>query len=119
MRDAPLIALLLVGAITASAASAALPDAPLPEGLSAEERRDIDAFRRASASVVFITNYTRQVDFFSFDAVETPSGTGSGFVWDKEGHIVTNFHVIEDGTKFSVTLGDAEYDAALVGAAPD
>jgi len=119
MRDAPLIALLLVGAITARAASASLPDAPLPEGLSAEERRDIDAFRRASASVVFITNYTRQVDFFSFDAVETPSGTGSGFVWDKEGHIVTNFHVIEDGTKFSVTLGDAEYDAALVGAAPD
>jgi S1-C subfamily serine protease len=98
---------------------AALPDAPLPNGLSAEERRDIDVFRRASASVVYITNFTRQVDVFSFDAVETPAGTGSGFVWDKDGHIVTNFHVIEDGTKFSVTLGDAEFDAVLVGAAPD
>jgi len=119
MRGAPLLALLLVGAIAAHVSMAALPDAPLPEGLSAEERRDIDVFRRASGSVVFITNYTRQVDFFSFDAVETPSGTGSGFVWDKEGHIVTNFHVIEDGTKFSVTLGDADYDAVLVGVAPD
>ncbi len=119
MRGAPLLALLLGGLIAAQVSVAALPDPPLPEGLSAEERRDIDVFRRASGSVVFITNYTRQVDFFSFDAVETPSGTGSGFVWDKEGHIVTNFHVIEDGTKFSVTLGDADYDAVLVGAAPD
>jgi S1-C subfamily serine protease len=109
----------VVAAVTVQSPASPLADAPLPEGLSAEERRDIDVFRRASASVVFITNFTRQVDFFSFDAVETPSGTGSGFVWDKNGHIVTNFHVIEDGTKFSVTLGDADYDATLVGAAPD
>jgi S1-C subfamily serine protease len=119
MRASPLVALLLFGATGVRAQAAPVPDAPLPPGLSAEERRDIDVFRRASASVVFITNFTRQVDFFSFDAVETPSGTGSGFVWDKSGHIVTNFHVIEDGTKFSVTLGDTEYDAAVVGAAPD
>ena len=119
MRGTPWFALLLGCVIAARVAVAALPVPPLPEGLSAEERRDIDVFRRASDSVVFITNYTRQIDFFSFDAVETPSGTGSGFVWDKEGHIVTNFHVIEDGTKFSVTLNDAEYDAVLVGAAPD
>ena len=118
-RLAPLLALLVAGAVAVQSPAAPLPDPPLPEGLSAEERRDIDVFRRASASVVYITNFTRQVDFFSFDAVETPSGTGSGFVWDKDGHIVTNFHVIEDGTKFSVTLGDAEYDATLVGAAPD
>jgi len=103
----------------ASAAATESPDAPLPEGLSPEERRDISVFRHASASVVYITNYTRQIDFFSFDAVETPRGTGSGFVWDKDGHIVTNFHVIEDGTKFSITLGDTEYDATFVGGAPD
>jgi S1-C subfamily serine protease len=118
-RRVSLAAGLLFGVVTACRGAAPIPDAPLPDGLSADERRDIDVFRRASASVVFITNYTRQVDFFSFDAVETPAGSGSGFVWDKEGHIVTNFHVIEDGTKFSVTLGDAEYDATLVGAAPD
>ena len=118
-RHAPLTALLVFHAVTACYGATPLPDAPLPDGLSADERRDIDVFRRASASVIFITNYTRQLDFFSFDAVETPSGTGSGFVWDKQGHIVTNYHVIENGTKFSVTLGDAEYDASVVGAAPD
>jgi len=124
---------LLLGVVTACGGAAPAPaapaeaavlsappaEAPLPEGLSAEERRDIDVFRRASASVVFITNYARQLDFFSFDAVETPAGTGSGFVWDKEGHIVTNYHVIEDGSKFSVTLGESEYEASVVGAAPD
>jgi S1-C subfamily serine protease len=119
MRRVPVLAFLLIGAVTGSRGAAPIPYPPLPDGLSSEERRDIDVFRRASASVVFITNYTRQIDFFSFDAVETPSGTGSGFVWDTEGHIVTNYHVIEDGTKFSVTLGDAEYDATVVGAAPD
>ena len=112
-------AALLAGAITVCGGAAPLPEAPLPDGLSAEERRDIDVFRKASQSVVFITNYTRQIDYFSLDAVETPSGTGSGFVWDKEGHIVTNFHVIEDGAKFSVTLGNSEYDATVVGTAPD
>ena len=103
----------------ASRPAAESPDAPLPEGLTNEERRDIGVFRRGAASVVFITNYSRQVDFFSFDAVDTPRGTGSGFVWDKQGHIVTNYHVIEDGTKFSVALGDGEYEAEVVGAAPD
>ncbi len=114
IRRLTLLAFVLAGAVTACRGAD-----PLPEGISAEERRDIEVFRRGSASVVFITNYTRQIDFFSFDAVDTPSGTGSGFVWDREGHIVTNFHVIEDGTKFSVTLGDAEYEAVVVGAAPD
>jgi S1-C subfamily serine protease len=113
-------ALVAVASIVLSfGAAAGVPDAPLPDGLSSEERRDIDVFRRASSSVVFITNFTRQIDFFSFDAVDTPSGTGSGFVWDHDGHIVTNYHVIEDGSKFSVTIGDAEYDATVIGAAPD
>jgi S1-C subfamily serine protease len=103
----------------ASTLATEAPDAPLPEGLTPEERRDIGVFRKASASVVYITNFARQVDVFSFDAVDAPQGSGSGFVWDKEGHIVTNFHVIEDGNKFSVTLGDEEYDATLVGAAAD
>jgi S1-C subfamily serine protease len=94
-------------------------EAPLPEGLSPEERRDIGVFRRASESVVYITNFARQIDLFSFDAIEAPRGSGSGFVWDRNGHIVTNYHVIEEGTTFSVTLGDEDYDATLVGVAPD
>jgi S1-C subfamily serine protease len=92
----------------------------LPEGLGAEERRDIDVFRRASASVVYITAIAVRRDFWSFDVMQIPQGTGSGFVWDKQGHIVTNFHVIEEGDRFSVTLADqSEWEATVVGTAPD
>lgn len=72
--------------------------APLPEGLTPEEKRDIEVFRRAQASVVFITSVALRRDIFSFDAQQIPQGTGSGIVWDRQGHIVTNFHVIQDGT---------------------
>ncbi len=96
------------------------PLTPIPEGLGLEERRDIEVFRRASASVVFITSIALRRDFWSFDVMQIPQGTGSGFVWDKRGDIVTNFHVIESGDKFSVTLADqSEWDAEVVGAAPD
>ena len=92
----------------------------LPEGLTGEEKRDIDVFRRASASVVFITSLAVQRDVFSFDEATIPQGTGSGFVWDPKGHVVTNFHVIQQGDRFSVTLSDqSEWDARVVGAAPE
>ena len=100
--------------------AAAAPLTPISEGLGPEERRDIEVFRRASASVVFITSIALRRDFWSFDVMQIPQGTGSGFVWDKRGDIVTNFHVIESGDKFSVTLADqSEWDAEVVGAAPD
>jgi S1-C subfamily serine protease len=96
------------------------PASPLPEGLGPDERRDIEVFRRASASVVFITSIALRRDFWSFDVMQIPQGTGSGFVWDKKGHVVTNFHVIESGDKFSVTLADqSEWDADVVGTASD
>lgn len=93
--------------------------ADLPPELSPEERRDIEVFRRASASTVYITSIAYTRDFSSFDVSAIPQGSGSGFVWDKQGHIVTNFHVIEQGDKFSVTLGEDEYEAEVVGAAAD
>jgi S1-C subfamily serine protease len=94
--------------------------APLPEGLSAEEKRDIDVFRRASQSVVFITNIALRRDIFSLDVQAIPQGTGSGFVWDALGHVVTNFHVVENGDRFSVTLADqSEHEAEVVGVAED
>ncbi len=100
--------------------AAATSSEPLPEGLGVEERRDIEVFRRASASVVFITSIALRRDFWSFDVLQIPQGTGSGFVWDKRGNIVTNYHVIEAGDKFSVTLADqSEWDAEVVGAAPE
>jgi S1-C subfamily serine protease len=103
-----------------SPAAASAPLTPIPEGLGPEERRDIEVFKRASDSVVFITSIALRRDFWSFDVMQIPQGTGSGFVWDKRGDIVTNFHVIESGDKFSVTLADqSEWEAEVVGAAPD
>ena len=92
----------------------------LPEGLSPEETRNIEIFRRASASVVFITNIALRRDFFTLNVFEIPQSSGSGFVWDSEGHIVTNFHVIEGGSSFSVTLADqSSWEATVTGVAPD
>jgi S1-C subfamily serine protease len=95
-----------------------MPDAT-PDRLTLEESRNIEVFRRASDSVVFITSIAVSRDFF-FDADQIPEGSGSGFVWDRDGHIVTNFHVIEQAQKLAVTLVDqSEWDAKVVGVAPD
>ncbi|HUG36387.1 MAG TPA: trypsin-like peptidase domain-containing protein [Candidatus Limnocylindrales bacterium] len=94
--------------------------APLPPGLSPEEQRDIEVFRRAQPSVVFITSIALRRGLLSFDVQQIPQGTGSGFVWDRQGHIVTNFHVVQEGDAFSVTLADqSEWEAKVVGAAPE
>jgi len=87
--------------------------------LDAEERHTIDLFKQAQRSVAFITTRVEQVDFWTRNVFEVPSGSGSGFVWDDRGHVVTNYHVIENADSAKVTIGDAEYDATIVGAARD
>ena len=88
--------------------------------LSDEEKATIQLFEDAAPSVVFITTSNVRVDFFSRKATEIPRGTGSGFVWDQQGHIVTNFHVLQGADKATVTLADGGvYEASLVGVAPD
>src|SRR5439155_1561308 len=90
------------------------------QDLTPEERRTIEIFRRARPSVVFITSLALRRGLFTLDVQQIPSGTGSGFVWDREGHVVTNFHVIQQGDAFSVTLADqSEWEARVVGAAPE
>jgi len=100
---------------------AAVPRAVTPrEGLKLEERATIALFRQASPSVVYITTLARQRDFFSLNIEAIPQGSGSGFIWDQDGHIITNFHVIQGASSAKVTLADhAEWAAQLVGAAPD
>ena len=96
------------------------PVAPPPPELGADERATMAVFDKVSRSVVFISNTAIQRDFWSLDTLEVPQGSGSGFVWNKQGHIVTNFHVIYGANSIKVTLGDrAEYKAAVIGVDPD
>jgi S1-C subfamily serine protease len=99
----------------------ATPRAVTPRGpLLAEEQNQIEIFRKTSPSVVHITTLETQRDFFSLNVQQVPRGTGTGFVWDERGHVVTNFHVIQGASAARVTLSDqSTHQASLVGAFPD
>jgi S1-C subfamily serine protease len=95
-------------------------DPVIPSTLGADERDNIQIFRDASASVAYITNTALRRDFFSLNVFEIPQGTGSGFIWDRKGHIVTNYHVIYGAEAIDVTLFDqSSYRAKLVGVDPN
>ena len=114
------VALLAVPALVQSKADV-LPRAVAPRGpLNADELAHIDVFKKTSPSVVHITSLGVQRDMFSMNVQQVPRGTGTGFVWDGDGHIVTNFHVIQGANAARVTLADqSSYDARLVGQFPD
>jgi S1-C subfamily serine protease len=101
-----------------TATAQARPVAGRPD-LDAEERHTIALFKDAQRSVAFITTQVEQVDFWTRNVFELPAGTGSGFVWDDRGHVVTNFHVVQDSDSQKVTLGDTQYEARTVGFARD
>lgn len=80
-----------------------------------DEENTIKVFKAASASVVYVTNVAIIRSPY-MDEQAIPQGTGSGFVWDRKGHVVTNFHVVQGGNAFLVTLGDqTQLEARLVG----
>jgi S1-C subfamily serine protease len=88
--------------------------------LGADEQSTIDVFSKFSRSVVHITSLQTRRDRMTLDLAEIPQGTGSGFVWDQDGHIVTNFHVVQLGDRAAVTLNDnTTYPATIIGTAPD
>ncbi|MEJ6615091.1 MAG: trypsin-like peptidase domain-containing protein [Saprospiraceae bacterium] len=85
-----------------------------------EEEATIKLFEESAPSVVFITTSTVRQDYWSRNVTEIPAGNGSGFIWDREGHIVTNYHVIEKADKAQVTLSDqTTWDAELIGIEPN
>ncbi len=87
--------------------------------LAADEKATIDLFSSCSPSVVYITTAVRRNNL-NLQITEIPQGTGSGFVWDDQGHIVTNYHVIENSDTAYVTLNDqTTWTARRVGVAPD
>ncbi len=109
-------------AVAASESAApAAPRAVVARGdLAADELNNIEVFKSVSPSVVHITTLERAASLFSTDVSQVPRGTGTGFMWDERGHIVTNFHVIQGANGARVTLSDqSTYSASLVGVFPD
>jgi S1-C subfamily serine protease len=99
---------------------------PLPSGLAPDEISTINIFETSSPSVVHIqSTATVRRDFFSLNVTRIPAGSGTGFVWDQEGHIVTNFHVVQqqvEDERFSleVILSDqSSWPAQVIGHEPD
>ncbi len=87
--------------------------------LSQTEKTNIEIFRQASPSVVFITTLSDSINLWTRDITRMPQGTGSGFVWDQNGHIVTNYHVVKNASEVHVRLDDQRsFRAVLVGASP-
>ena len=99
----------------------AAPRAVSPRGeLWPDEKSTIGLFKQASPAVVNITAIGVQRDLFTLNLYQIPQGTGSGFVWDTKGNIITNFHVIQNADAAQVTLADqSNWKAQVVGVAAD
>jgi S1-C subfamily serine protease len=104
-----------VPAIVATSPAAAAP--PAADGMSLLQEGVIDVYEQASQGVVNITNRSYAYDFFMRPVPQ--EGSGSGFVYDQQGHIITNYHVIEGAEELFVTLADeTTVTAEVVGADP-
>jgi S1-C subfamily serine protease len=99
----------------------AVPRAIAARGdLAADESSTVALFEQASPSVVYITNLGVRRDVFGLNVLEIPKGTGSGFIWDERGFIVTNYHVVQGAQAAEVRLSDqSTWKARPVGVAPD
>ncbi|WP_193161487.1 S1C family serine protease [Microbulbifer hainanensis] len=98
----------------------AQPASPPPVFSTDDEKNTMQVFNFASPSVVYVTNEALVRDRWTLRMHTEPKGTGSGFVWDRQGHVVTNYHVIEGARRVTITLQDrSEWSAELVGSAPE
>lgn len=87
--------------------------------LAADEQSTVALFEQSSPSVIYISTKERVRDPFSRDVLNVTRGTGSGFIWDDKGHVITNNHVIEGAAEAIVHLNDGRsYKAKLVGRSP-
>jgi S1-C subfamily serine protease len=104
-----------------SLAARPVPRTVTPRGpLLAGEQATVDLFEKARASVAFISTQARVMDAWTRNVFSVPRGTGSGFIWDADGHIVTNRHVVAGATGGArVRLSDGrDVDARVVGVSP-
>ncbi len=88
--------------------------------LSLTEKSNIEIFQQSSPSVVYITTLEDTLNLWTRDITRIPRGTGSGFIWDKQGHIITNYHVLQGASAVRIRLSDHRtFNATLVGASPE
>lgn len=126
-----LVGIALAGAVVALLVAVAFdwwPDVaarPVPREVSPRgellpgEQAIITLFDAARPSVVYITTQGRVVDLWTRNVFDVPRGSGSGFLWDDRGHIVTNHHVIAGASAATVRLSDGrDVAASLVGISP-
>lgn len=107
---------MIASCVTLLSGSIEQPPASLANELTPQETATVSLFKKSTPSVVYITNLGVRRDAYTLDMFEAPQGTGSGFVWDDEGHMVTNFHVIKGASDLRVTLGDQSvYEAEVIG----
>lgn len=86
-----------------------------------DEKNSISVFQKTVDSVVNVSNIKKaRRSFFDMDPTEVEAGVGSGFIWDKQGHVVTNFHVVDGGDSFMISFKNdkKQYRAKFVGADP-
>jgi len=105
-----------------------IPPASAATTLSAlkqDENKIINLFKETVPSVVYINTFVAQRDVFSMDILQVPQGTGSGLIWNQDGYVVTNFHVIRNSQAATVTVTGkdgktrTDYKAKVVGVDPD
>src|SRR5262249_49994293 len=89
-----------------------------------EEQRVVDLYATARKSVVHITTLAKRMDYYSLNVEQVPEGTGSGFIWDDQGRVVTNYHVVENmlkshGTAEVTLYNQKSYAGKVVGVYPD
>jgi S1-C subfamily serine protease len=109
--------------ITSTYASA-VPESSMLLGFKEQEQSTIALFEQATPSVVYINTFIQQFDAFSLNVMEVPAGTGTGFVWDLDGHVVTNYHVVRQSEKAQVILTGTDgkrttFAATVRGVDPD
>ncbi len=100
--------------LTTATAAPAGTQPPIPAYLQPDEANTIAVFQNIGPNVVNVSNLRLERYLFSLDMTEVPAGTGTGFLWDKDGHVVTNFHVVQDASKIMVSFKNGQSVQARV-----
>jgi S1-C subfamily serine protease len=110
----------LAGTSLAAAASASQPALDYLSFRTEDEANTTEIYQKASPAVVYVTSTALRRNRFSMNIQEIPQGSGTGIIWNDQGLIITNFHVIASAQRLTVTLADrSTHSAEVIGIAPE